>query len=219
MNDNRLGGIALMIGAISGLVTMFLHPLGGQMTPSQFQQFATLNISVHALAIAGVPFLFLGAMALTRQLDSPGRLAVAALVIYGLSLVAVLIAPALSGLVATEVIRHIIVQGPATEQWQRLLSYTFILNQAFSGIFAVGSAAAIALWSFVIVRKRKVSSALGVYGLLLGAVVVIAVLRGALRLGVHGFALLVVSEASWLIAAGILLLRSKPAEQRSPVAA
>ena len=52
---------------------------------------------------------------------------------------------------------------------------------------------------------------------LLRFVVEMAMPRGDFNL--HGFGLLVISEASWLIAAGILLLRSKPAEQRSPVAA
>src|ERR1700730_10713594 len=104
MKDNPLGGSALIIGAVSGIVTMSLHPVTGAhpITPDQFEKLATLMIGVHVLAIAGVPFSFLGALALARRLDSPGRLALAGLVIYGLGLVAVMIAPAISGLVGTE---------------------------------------------------------------------------------------------------------------------
>ena len=95
MKDNRLGGIALILGAVSGMITMSLHPVTGghPITPAQFEKLAMLMIGVHVLAIAGIPFSFLGALALTRRLDSPNRLALAGLVVYSLSLVAVLIAP------------------------------------------------------------------------------------------------------------------------------
>ena len=99
MKDNRLGGIALILGAVSGMITMSLHPVAGAhpITPAQFEKLTALMIGVHALAIAGIPFSFLGAFALTRRLDSPTRLAIAGLVIYGLGLIAVMIAPAISG--------------------------------------------------------------------------------------------------------------------------
>src|SRR6266404_4549739 len=117
MKDNRLGGIALIIGAVSGMITMTFHPVAGAhpITPEQFEKIAMLMIGVHVLAIVGIPFSFLGAFALTRRLDSPGRIAMTGLVIYGLGLVAVMIAPAMSGLVGTEIIRKTIVH--AGEQW------------------------------------------------------------------------------------------------------
>ena len=110
MTDNRAGGIALIIGAMSGVVTMILHPVSGGsgghvMTHAQFETLAALIKGVHALAIAGIPFLFLGALALSRQLEMGGRLALLALVIYSLGLVAVMIAPAISGLVGTQILR------------------------------------------------------------------------------------------------------------------
>ena len=93
MKDNRLGGIALIIGAVSGIITMAIHPVTGghPITPAQFETLAAVLIGVHVLAIAGIPFLFLGGLALTRLLDSPSRVAVTALAIYSLSLVAVMI--------------------------------------------------------------------------------------------------------------------------------
>jgi hypothetical protein len=92
---------------------MSLHPVAGAhpITPAQFEKLVPLMVGVHVLAIAGVPFSFLGALALTCRLNSPSRLALAALVIYALGLVAVTIAPAMSGLVGTEVIRRIVEHG------------------------------------------------------------------------------------------------------------
>jgi hypothetical protein len=211
MKDNRLGGIALIIGAVSGMITMSLHPVAGAhpITPDQFEKLATLLIGVHVLAIAGVPFSFLGALALTRRLDSPGRLALVGLVTYSLGLVAVTIAPAISGLVGTEILRHIIARGADSDQWRTLMAYNFLINQAFAKIFVVASCSAVALWSLRIVTSRALPAAIGIYGLLLGPAIVIALISGALSLDAHGFGLVIFSQAIWFIVAGILLLRSK----------
>jgi hypothetical protein len=212
MKDNRLGGIALIIGAVSGMITMSLHPVAGAhpITPEQFENVARLMIGVHVLAIAGIPFSFLGALALTRRLDSPGRFAVTGLVIYGLGLVAVMIAPAMSGLVGTEIIRKMIAHSPAREQWRTLMDYNFLINQAFAEIFVVASCSAIVLWSFMIVRNRALPIAIGIYGLLLGPVLLLAMITGGLRLDVHGFGLIIFGQAIWFVVAGIHLWRARP---------
>jgi hypothetical protein len=221
MKDNRLGGIALILGAVSGMITMSLHPVAGAhpITPDQFEKIAMLNIGVHVLAIAGLPFSFLGAFALTRRLDSLGHIALTGLVIYSLGLVAVMIAPAMSGLVGTEVIRHMIARGAGSEQWRTLMEYNFLINQAFAKIFVVASCTAVGLWSFAIVKSRALPVAIGIYGLLLGPVIVIAMMSGGLSLDVHGFGLVVVSQAIWFIVVGILLLRSRENLSRLPAAA
>jgi hypothetical protein len=213
MKDNRLGGIAFILGAISGMITMSLHPVAGAhpLTPDQFEKVAIFMVGVHVLAIAGIPFSFLGALALTRRLDSPGRVALTALVIYGLGLVAVMIAPAMSGLVGTEIIRKMIAHGQNLDQWRTLMEYNHIINQAFAQIFVVASCSAVALWSLMIVRSRVLPIALGIYGLLLGPVIVITMISGSLSLDVHGFGLIIFSQAIWFIVAGVCLLRSEAA--------
>jgi hypothetical protein len=218
MKDYRLGGIALIIGAVSGMITMSLHPVAGAhpIAPEQFEKLATLIIGVHVLAIAGVPFSFLGALALARRLDSPGRLALAGLVVYSLGLVAVMIAPAMSGLVGTEILRRIIARGPSSEQWRTLMDYNFLINQAFAKIFVMASCSAVALWSLLIVKSRALPVAIGIYGLFLGPAVVVAMISGALSLDVHGFGLVIFSQAIWFIVIGILLLRSKETFSRLP---
>ena len=211
MKDNQLGGVALVLGAVSGMITMSLHPVAGAhpITPEQFEKLATLMVGVHVLAIAGVPFSFLGALALTRRLDSPGRVAIAGLVIYGLGLVAIVIAPAMSGLVGTEIIRKMIASAPANEQWRTLMQYNFMINQAFARIFVAASCAALVFWSLMIVKTRVLSVVTGIYGLLLGPAVVIAMITGGLSLDVHGFGLIVFGQAIWFVVVGISLCRSE----------
>jgi hypothetical protein len=218
MRDNRNGGIALIIGAISGIITMILHPVSGGgghvITPAQFEKLAALMTGVHVFAIIGIPFLFLGALALSRHLEMGGRLALIGLVIYSLGLVAVMIAPAMSGLVGTQILRKTVAHGADVAQWRLLMEYNFLINQAFAKIFVVASCTAIALWSFLMVKGRALSTGLGVYGLLLAPVIVVAMIAGALSLDAHGFGLIVFCEAIWLIAAGTLLIRTGPAASR-----
>ena len=191
------------------MITMVLHPVTGghRITPAQFETLAGMMIGVHVLAIAGIPFLFLGGLALTRRLDSPSRIALAALAIYTLSLVAVMIAPAISGLVGTAIMRKVVAHGPGSEQWRIMMDYNYMINQAFDRIFVVASCAAIALWSLMILKTRALSPAVGIYGLLLGGATIVAVALG-LRMDVHGFGLIIFGESLWLIVTGIFLLRA-----------
>ena len=211
MKDNRLGAVALIVGALSGMVTMSLHPVAGPhpITPAQFENIVPVNIGVHALAIAGVPLLFLGALALSRRLNAVDRLSIAGLVVYSLGLFTVTIAAAMSGFVQTDVIREMIKQHgtPSGEQWHALMAYTFRLNQAFAAISNNASCVAITIWSIAILKDRLLPIALGIYGLILGPAFILLLALGRLRLDVHGEGLIVFCQAIWLITAAIFLWR------------
>jgi hypothetical protein len=96
-----------------------------------------------------------------------------------------------------------------SEQWRTLMKYNFLINQAFAKIFVVASCSGVVLWSLAIVRRRVFPVALGMFGLLLGPALVIAMMTGGLSLDAHGFGLIIFSQAIWFIIAGVLLLRSK----------
>jgi len=209
MNDDQLGGIALIAGAVAGLVTMSLHPTGHDLAaPGQFAPAALRAAAVHALAIAGMPLSFLGALALARRLDAPPRLGTAGLVTFGFALLASMLAAAVSGFVGPRVMREILdAAEPARQGGHMLLDYNYRLNQAFARMYVVASSAAIILWSAAIVRTRALPTGLGVYGLVMAPLVMLAVLSGHARLDVHGFGLIVLAQSLWLIVAGARLLR------------
>ena len=222
MTDEQKGGVALVAGAIGGLVTMALHPTGRDlMAPGHAASMAALATAVHALAIASLPVSFLGALALTRRLAAPERLALplAALVVYGFALVAAMAAAAVSGLVGPRLMGELLAATPPDAQGLRLLvRFGWQLNQAFSQIFAVASAVALALWSAAIARTRAFPRSLGIYGLILGPVVALAVLLGHLRLDVHGFGAVMLGEGIWLVVAGGRMWRraGEPAREPAP---
>lgn len=209
MRDNRLGGLALVIGAIAGLITMIVHPTGhhGVMSQQEMATMALLTRAVHGFAIASLPIAFLGALALTRQLGSPDRLSVLALVVYGFGTVAVMMAATMSGLVFPSVMQQLVAGDPLTETRRLFLDYTFRLNQAFASVFVVASCAAILLWSVGILRTKRLSAGLGIYGLVLGIAITVALFIGRLPLDVHGFGLVILTQAVWFIIAGVMLRR------------
>lgn len=208
MKDNRLGGLALMIGATAGIITMSLHPTAhhGLMSRQEMETLEWLTRGVHALAIASLPLTFVGALAVARQLDSPTRLSLLALVIYGFALIAIMIAASMSGFVAPSVVRQLIAGDPLTDSRRLFLDYTFRLNQAFADVFTFASCVAILLWSFLMVRTRF-SKALGLYGTVMSLAILSTRLTGLLHLDAHGFGIVTFTQSIWLIITGLMLRR------------
>ena len=218
MKDNRLGAVALIIGAITNVIVLTFHPGGGgghelHVTQAQFDMLIAVVVGVHVLAISGLPFSFLGATALSRKINSPNRVALLALVIYAFSLVAIIIAASMSGLVTPALFRRLAAHGPDAGQWRLLVDYTHAINQSFAQIAGVGTCIAIILWSLLMIKRRLFSVGLGIYGLLLGLVIVICLFAGKLDLELHGFRLITLTQSIWFFIAGILLWRS-PGETR-----
>ena len=210
MNDNRIGGTLLVAGNLAGIVTMVLHPVAGHgvLSAPEMQRLATLDRLVHGLALAGVTLIFLGTLALTRRLANAGRLPLAALVVFGLAVVSILIAGAMDGFVCADLLSRMVAGDPQLETWRMLLAYTFRINQAFAAIYVVGASVAIMLWSTAMLLPRRVAPGLGIYGLVLGPIILAALFSGNLPPDVHRFGLVVLVQAIWFILAGMLLLRT-----------
>jgi len=202
-----MGGIALIVGTAGMLVTMALHPSGRELfAAGQLEHASQMFEGVHTLAIACLPIHWLGALALSRRLASSGRLELAALVLYTLSLIAALIAAVASGYLAPGIARAILnAQAPANEAWRIAFDYNGRINQAYARLWIVASCAAVVLWSVVFIRSPRIARAIGIYGVVIGALVGLAVASGHLGLHVHGAGIAVLAQAVWFIAVGVLL--------------
>ena len=212
----------LVIGSLAGIITMVLHPVGphgGSLpSPHALETLTRLNRIVHGLALAVLPVMFLGALTLTRRLAARGgRLPLAAPVVYGFALVAVMAAGCLSGFVGSDILGRMVEGDPKLESRRMLLDYTFRLNQAFSSVYTVATCVAIFLWSLEMVRTRQLSRGLGIYGLVLGPVIVGALFGGWLPLDVHGFGLVVLVQSIWFIVAATRLMQSAADTTHQPI--
>jgi len=206
-----MGGGALIAGALGLIVTMSLHPTGHDLfEPGQFERMARLGVAVHALAIASLPFTYFGLLVLSRFLR--GASVLGALVVYGIGALAGTMAAAVGGFVTPELVGEVLAAEPAERDvWHQLLEYNHMLNQAFASILVVGSSVAIALWSAAIMRSRVIGRWLGVYGLVVGPLAILALVSGHLRLDVHGFGLVVLVQSVWFVSAGVCLWRAPSA--------
>ncbi|HXN84216.1 MAG TPA: hypothetical protein VN883_17170, partial [Myxococcales bacterium] len=145
MRRDAVSGAALIVGTVSGLVTMVLHPTGHQLM-ADYDRIAQLAVAVHVLALTGMPITFLGALGLTRRLSS--ETATAALVAYGFATVAAMAAAVASGLIAPQVAGWTLQAGAEDrETWHALFRYNGAINQGFAKVFVAASSVAILLWS------------------------------------------------------------------------
>ena len=220
-NDHRTGGMLLILGSVAGIITMVLHPMaphGGLLpSPHAMETLTRLNRVIHGLALAGLPVMFLGALALTGRLARGGRLPLAALVVYGFALAAIISAGCMSGFVGSDILSRMVEGDPKLESRRMMLDYTFRLNQAYSAVYVVGSCVAIFLWSVEMARTRRLSRGLGIYGLVLGPVIVAALFGGQLLLDVHGFGFVVFVQSVWFVVAGARMRQSAVDTTHQPI--
>jgi hypothetical protein len=211
MTDNRMSGLALILGSAGTIITMALHPTGHNLfAPGQLEPMARMTFFVHVLALVCMPALFLGAWGLSRQLMSPRRFSIVALVMYGFGTVAAMIAAAVSAFIFPNVARQIATGTPAASDAARIMfNYTVEIVQAFARVLVLMSSAAIVLWSISVVKSKQFGTGLGIYGCILGPVTVVAVFSGHLSLDVHGFGMVMLTQAIWCVVAGVTLWRMK----------
>lgn len=206
MTTNWKPSLALVLGSLAGLVTMAFHPTGAEVTASLAGGGgATLNKAVHSLALLSQPLMLMGTLALTLRLTVQRDLAVAAFILFAWSSVAIMMATAASGFIATAVL-----EAGATRKLaapDAALLYTGMLNHAFARIYVAFSSAAIVIWSAVILRAGDLSRPLGVYGLASGAACLTALLTGHLGVTIHGFGSVVLAQGVWFVWVAVILRR------------
>lgn len=213
MKPTLSAGIALVAGALAGVVTMSFHPRGHELLQpgDQFSQAAFRVAAVHWLALASLPLLILGFLGLSRLLGLRSALVSLAFITYALGCAAAMSAAVLSGLVAPAVARQILAADQSSRPiFDALLHYGGQLNQGFAKVVAASSAAVI-LWSASILRTRALGRVAGILGCLVGGATLLALASGHLRLNVHGFGLVVAAQSAWTVLVGVLLCRVRDA--------
>ncbi len=205
-----MSGLALILGSAGSIITMSLHPTGHDLfAPEQLEPMARMTMFVHVLALGWMPTLFMGAWRDFRGNSSrPAGFRLWLWWMYGFGMVAAMIAAAVSAFIFLNLARQIATGTPAAGDAARILfNYNVEIVQAFTRVLVLMSSVAIVLWSISVVKIRQLGTSLGIYGCILGPVTVIAVFSGHLKLGVHGFGMIVLCQAIWYIAIGVGLWR------------
>ncbi|MDT7605433.1 MAG: hypothetical protein QOF61_3430 [Acidobacteriota bacterium] len=212
MKRSQIYGVALICGALAGVVVMIFHPTGHDLL-AQSDEVARRNemitVAVHSLALAGTPVLIFGFFGLSRRLNFDRPLVSAAFIIYSFGSVAILCAAVASGLIAPTLTREILTEDAPTQQLlHSIFYYNGLLNQGFAKVFVVASSVAVIFWSVALPNVGGLARAVRIVGIVVGLLSLVALLSGHLRLNVHGFGLFVFAQTLWTVLVGALLCRS-----------
>lgn len=219
MTDDRKSGIALIAGSLGGILTMAIHPTGAaSLTADQVAHLAVASAAAHSLAMVSFVVLFLGGCGLARSIGGPDRIAFSAIVTYGFACVAVFIATAVSGFIVPSIMRHMILDVPATaQQWRIVIDGIFQINQAFARIYSVAASLAITLWSVSALRNGGLGRGVATYGCVIAPLIIVGIVIGHLRLNVHAMAMVVSGQAIWSVMVGAQLYSRRPSEPAASI--
>lgn len=218
MTDSKKSGIALLAGSIGSIVTMAVHPTGApSMNPQDLHHLALMSAVAHTLAIVSCTALFLGACGLALRLRAADRIAFAALVVYAVAAISILIATAVSGFIVPGLmVRMAHDDAAAGPMWRIGIVSIFAINQAFAAIYAVGASVAMGMWSWAALRNGGLRRGLAIYGAVLAPLLAGGIAVGHLRMDVHGMALVVVLQGIWYIGAAVEMVREEPLVTAQP---
>lgn len=201
MTNERAGAIALIAGTIAMLGVMALHPSGIHAGPDASMALR-VGLIVHAVAIATTPLLTFGFFTLSRHIGFDRPLSALAFVFFAFGAVAVMLAAAMSGLVATRLI-----EAGANHD---LLQLEWYLNQAFATIHVAMFSVSFVLYALAWPHKGALGAALQIAGFAVGLGVLAWLFSGTLTLNVHGMGAVMLAHGLWIVLAGLALLASTP---------
>lgn len=220
MHSGKITGAALIVGALGGVGTMVIHPMGYHLdaSPGALRAAADMTRLAHGIALASMPLMLFGYADFSRRLGFSRASAMAGLAFQGFAVMAVMSAALMSGLVTGELLDNAARYGQAEAAVIRSqLHYTHVLNQAYAAVYTLSSAAAIGAWSLGLWAAGKLRG-LAILGVVvaLGQALLFA-FAGDDALSVHGFLAIILAQAIWAIGIGVALWRDWSADT-SPAA-
>ncbi|WP_339814652.1 hypothetical protein [uncultured Imperialibacter sp.] len=208
--DSRLeksSGVAIIIGSVFMVLTMVLHPAGGN--AAHIRQMSDIIIASHSLAILSIIVLSYGLVGLAIKLKSDIVLSYGGAVLFAFSAVAVMMAATLNGLAVPFFLERM---GEITSENNDLiravLIYNYSLNKAFDLIFILAMSGAAVLWSWAIVRTGLLKKWLGWLGLVVGILAIAMTLFGFVFTDLEGLRIFIGAFVIWLLAVGVALAKT-----------
>ena len=207
MKTEKLGGAALIVGSVGFIATMALHPTAGG--HENLVRGASLAIGVHALAIASVCVQSFGFLRFARSMRLGRPHVDIGLVAYLFAAVFVALAATVSGILGPALASRTVDAAPEElAVWDVVFSYNFLLNAALTQVFIALASTAMLIWSVTMLQISRTCTYLGIAGIVVGAMSLLALFSGHIHNNVHDVGLFVLGLSLWTIALGVLLCRS-----------
>jgi hypothetical protein len=212
-NDTRYGAF-LIAGSAVLLAMTAVHP-----SSIPFGDAAALSRLVwvdgfaHALAIVGVWLLLVGQIGLARMLGLQRSLVVTALVAAALPAAGIMVAAALDGFVIPKLAEDWMRAdaGVRTTQ-EQLVRFCWLVASALTRIYMLLVAVAVLLWSWAI-RRDRLDAGLPWLGAVVGVAGIGTLFGGPASVSVHELLVLVLGQSSWMVWAGVMMIRGGRADE------
>lgn len=203
----RNSGIALIAGSLLLMVTMLLHPAGGNI--QYLQNTVSIIIVSHSIALLTIPFIFVGFWGLTKKLGTDNFISLIAFPILLFGLIAGMIAAAINGLALPIFVQNYKEATPdIIGSLKPTLKFILSLNQAFDFIYIGAMCLSTLFWSVAILLTKKIPAWLGYLGMVLSLIAIVMLTSGFVFINLHGFRLFILGNIIWTILIGIILMRS-----------
>ncbi len=203
MNTNfkKAAGYSLIIGSILMVLTMVLHPSGGNVTHIM-ETNDTIIIS-HAIAIFSLPFIAFGFYGLTSLLLNDSKVSFLAFCFALFALIAGMLAAAINGLVLPMFVEKYFNEFEQNKNTLNpIIRYGFMLNKSMDYILLTGILISILMWSVLIIRGNNIPKWVGYYGMILCILALFGAIIGFDFIYLAGFRIIILCVAGWVILAG-----------------
>ncbi len=204
-SEHKNAGISLMVGCFLMIVTMVLHPVGGDF--DHLLRIVTVGIVSHVIAIISLPFVAYGFWGLSDKIGST-FLSKLSFTFMFFGLVAVMFAGAVNGIILMDFVKS---YAGSSEETIASLKPIFRLirsfNHAFDFIFIGAVCISTGMWSISILKTKKLPIWHGWFGIIISAVALTSLMLGFVFVNLHGFRIFIFGWVAWVVAAGLLMTK------------
>ena len=203
-NKQKAAGISLILGCFLMIVTMVLHPVGGDF--EHLVRIRLIGIVSHAIAILSVPLVAYGFWGFSTHVG--GVLAKISFAYMLFGLIAVMLAAAVNGLILMDFVKSY--EGAPEELIESLKPFFRLIrdfNHAFDFIFIGAVCISTTLWSIAILKISSFPTVIGWFGLAITAMALTFLLLGFVFVDLQGFRIFIFGWVAWVIWIGIALFR------------
>lgn len=205
-NFQKLAGYSLVISSVLMVLTMALHPSGGNL--EHIIKISKVLIISHSIAIFSIPFVAFGFYGLSETLQTNSKISYLGFTFVDFSLVAIMQAGSINGLILPMYASKFHNEtGQNLETIKLIINYGSKFNKAMDFIFIGGYLIAMFIWSVIIIQTSKLPRWIGFYGFGLIAFVIIGFLLQFDFISVWGFRIYIFGVVSWIISAGFFIIK------------
>jgi hypothetical protein len=203
---SKTTGVSFIVSAILMIVTMVLHPSGGNI--EHILKIKGVIMGSHGLAIFSLPFVGFGFWGLSVSLQTKSHLSMLGFIMSCFGLVAGMVAATMNGLTLPLYISN----APNTlnpDTLKAILTYGRYINIPMDYIMIAMLSFGIAIWSFLIVSTGLFPKWMGYFGLLLIGFGILGIFLQFNFANLFGFRIFIFGMASWIILMGYFMILKK----------